>query len=407
MITQIQTKQYNLFEYIMNKPLSFLNDMLVFVFIFSFFNDGFVTDNFGDKSLKVLFALFTIANMPKMFNDLKKMTLNHDKYFFLFITTLFVVFLLQIILGEQTDLIISFFKFMSTAIVIVFFSHYPLTKILYFIWASMMFSIVICYFNDPVSPWTFRTTGGTGDVNEFAAQLLAFMFASVYLFKKNQSKIFIISTILFFIFGLFNAGSKSAFLVLVVVLLFTSMKFLIYNYKSIFNYKFVFILFLLLLSASQINFTKVKAVQNMLERTKKTKSVDTRLASWVAGGHMIVAHPLIGIGIGEFANNTNKYSDVYVAHPAPHNLYMQLLAETGFIAFIMYLMLIYVLLSHRFRSVIKNDEIWIFFAFVSLLLMGLTIGIGFDKYFLLFIAIMMNIHNIEYKETTIKREYNK
>ena len=409
MITQTQTMQYGLFEYILKKPFSFLNDMLIFVFIFSFFNDGFFVDNFGNNSLKALFVLFAIVNVFKMFNNLKKMTLNHDKYFFLFITTLFVIFLLQIILGQQTDLMISSFKFMSTAMIIVFFSHYPLKKILYFIWASMMLSVVICYFNDSVSPWTFRTTGGTGDTNEFAAQLLAFMFASVYLFKKNQSKIFIIATILFFIFGLFNAGSKSAFLILAVMLLFVSMKFLIYNYKSIFNYKFVFIFFLLLLAATQINFTKIEAVQNMLGRATENTSAHTRFESWIAGGHMIEAHPLIGVGMGEFANNANKYAEAYVSHPAPHNLYIQLLAETGFISTITYLMLIFVLLTHRFGSMIKNDEVWIFFAFVSLLFMGMTLGIGFDKYFLLFIAIMMNIHNIgyKYKETTIKREYNK
>jgi len=340
-------------------------------------------------------VLFAAANAKTMIDNFTKMTLKHDKYFFLFITTLFVIFLFQTILGQQTDFLKSLFKFLSALIVIIFFSRYSLKKILYFIWVTMMASVVICYFNDSLSPWSFRTSGGTGDPNEFAAQLLAFMFISIYLYKKDKSLIFIGMTILFFLFGLFNAGSKSAFVMLAAVLLFVSIKFLIYNYKSIFDYKF-FLLFSLLLGATiQVDFTKIEAVQNMLERAKNNKTAQYRMDSWIAGGHMIEAHPLIGVGIGEFANNTNKYAEVYVHSPAPHNIYIQLLAETGFIVFFTFMIFITRLVVQNFKAFIYDDELWIFFAFVSLLFMGMTLGFGFDRYFLLFIAIMMKIYNLK------------
>lgn len=378
----------------LNRVSASLNDILIFIFIFSFFNDNFFVELLGDKILKILFLLFVVFNAHTILRNIKKMNLLHDKFFFVFFILLLIVSLIHYIVSVPTDLIKPVFILLSTIMIISFFSRYELKKSLYFIWLSMMVSVIICFFNDPISPWTFRTTGGTGDPNEFSAQLLAFVFISIYLFKINKSKLFLVTSIIFFIFGLFNAGSKSAFLMLAAMILLLIFKFLFYNFKNIFNYKLFFILLIAIVGAMQVDFTKLESVANMLDRAKSSNTADYRMNSWVAGQHMIENHPYIGVGVSEFANNTRKYAEVYIHSPAPHNIYIQLFAETGIIVFMTFLIFIATLLIQNFRVLLNKNELWILFAFISLLLMGMTLGIGFDKYFLLFIAIMMNVHNI-------------
>lgn len=378
-----------------NNPLSLLNDMLIFLLIFSFFNDNFSVEHLGENILKILFLLFVIFNAHAVLKNIKKMNLLHDKLFFVFFILFLIVSLIQYIMSLPTDLIKPVYILLNMIIIIPFFSYYPLKKTLYFIWVSMMISVIICFFNDPLSPWTFRTTGGTGDPNEFSAQLLAFMFISIYLFKINKSKVFMIITMIFFIYGFFMAGSMSAFLMLGVLSAAFIFKFLFYNFQHLFNYKLLLVFLFVIVGAIQVDFTKLEPVANMLDRTKDANTARYRMDSWVAGQHMIENHPFIGVGIDEFAHNTRKYAEVYIIHsPAPHNIYILIFAETGIIVFMSFLIFIATLLIQNCTIIINRNEIWILFAFLSLLLMGMTLGFFYDKYFVLSIAIMMNVHNI-------------
>ena len=87
--------------------------------------------------------------------------------------------------------------------------------------------------------WTFRKSGGTGDPNTFAAEVLVFIFTTVYLFLHNKNRTFLILSIMAFLYGIFYAGSKSAFLALAVILILLMFKYLIYDLKYVFNYKSV------------------------------------------------------------------------------------------------------------------------------------------------------------------------
>lgn len=373
--------------------ISILNDLLIFAFVFSFFNDNFFVESFGEKVLKILFILFIISNGSVMIKNLRSMNSLEDKLFFIYFIALLIIFLIQNILNISSDFIRSTFTLVSILVVIIFFSRYELKKLLYFVWFSMMASVVICFFNDPISPWTFRTSGGTGDPNEFAAQLLAFIFTSIYLYSKNKSKFFLGITSIFFIYGLFKAGSMSSFLMLGIILMLLVFKYVFYHFKNIFNYKLLLFLVIMLFAAMQLEFTKINAVSNMLNRSKDTHTADYRINSWVAGQHMIENHVLIGVGVNEFAKNTEKYAETYIHSPAPHNIFIQIFAESGVIIFVLFFIFIIALLFQNFTTIINTSEIWLFIALVSLLLMGMTLGIGFDKYFILYIAIIMNIRN--------------
>lgn len=376
-----------------NRLLIILNDIVIFLLVFSIFNDDFLVLHFGENILKIIFILFIMFNTKAMLTNFKSMHLSQDKIFFTFFIMLIIVSLIRFMMDTPNDFVKPFLALLSMIFIILFYGRYPLKKLFYFIWIAMMTSIVICYFNEPTVFWSFRKSGGTADANTFAAEVLAFIFTTIYLFKINRSRLFLILSVMAFLYGIFYAGSKSAFLVLGILLIFLIFKYLIYNFKSIFNYKFILLMVILGLSTTQINLNKIEAVSNMLDRTKSSRTAEYRFMSWRAGQHMFEKHPLIGVGTMQFVNNTQKYSKIKIESPAAHNLYIQLLAESGIIVFLLFVIFIAKLLIQNFSFIINNNFLWIYLALLSILLMGLTLSLTYHKALWLYIAILMNINN--------------
>jgi len=377
-----------------NKFISYLSDFFILLLVFSFFNDNFIVDNFGEQSLKILFILFFIFYILPILRNLKTMTTKQDKLLFAFFTANTIVFLLQIIVNPMDDIVSPALLLIASLTITIYFSRYPISKLLYFIWASMMASVVMCYFNDPISEWTFRTTGGTGDPNEFATQLLIFLFVSFYLYSINKSRIFLVVSMLFFLYGLFYAGSMSSFIALGIIAIF----YLIINFqrliKYFLSYKGIILIAVLLSTIIWVDFTKVEAVSNMLGRTEQTGTVNTRLDSWISGLHMIEENPILGVGINSYDDNSKKYAEVFLneGSTAPHNVFVKLAAESGVIVFVLFLAFLSILFFKNFRFIVRSSFLSIWLASLSVIFMGLSLGITYDKYFWLAIAMLMHVN---------------
>jgi len=374
----------------LNKLIKYMYHFIIFIFIFSVFNDDFLVHYFGDNILKMIIILFIVSAFSDILINIKTMNTLSDKIFFTFIGLLLLVFLLQNIINMADNILKPTFALLSMIVIVLFFSRYPINKFLYFVWFSIVFSIMICYFNEPLTEYTFRKTGGTGDPNNFAAQLLAFIFTSFYLYTQNKSKVYLLISILFFTYGLFAAGSKSAFLIFAIITLFG----ILIKMKRLITPKNLLILMIPLIGMTQIDFSKIEAVSNMLGRANETKTAGTRFASWIAGLHMVEKHPILGVGMGQYSKNSPKYAETILREgsTAPHNTYIQLIAETGVIVFSVFIFFLYVLMMKNLKIIINSEIFWIYFALLSLLLMGLTLGLTYLKFQWLFIAIMMQIH---------------
>ncbi len=374
------------------KTVKIVSSLFIFTFIFGFFNDNYTVAHFGENSLKLLFILFFVFYGLDIVKNIRNMTLFQDRVFFLYAISLTVIFLLENIfdmtdrLFEHTLTIISLFA------IVIYFSRYPLQKLLYFIWVSVMLSIVMAFFSEPLTEWTFRTTGGTGDPNEFAAQVVALLFVSIYLYNRNKSKLFLLLSVVFVIYGVFVAGSKTSFAVLGVTGIVVILRYLLFDIKKILNVKFLFILLILLLAVSQIQVTKLQAVKNILDRTESSGTFDKRVAAWNGGYHMAIAHPFVGVGLGDYATYTRQYATVYADAKAPHSIYFKILGESGIIALLLFLFLLLVIFIENLKTAVTDNVFWLYISFLSLLLMGTTLGITYDKYFLLFMAMMLNVN---------------
>lgn len=378
----------------LTKTLSRLSDFFIFVLVFSFYNDNFMVEHFGTQSLKALFFLFYLFYFFTFVQNFKTMTGTQDKMFFAFFLFDMTLLLIQILFGWNVFFGPVGFMLIAILSVILYFSRYPLQKLLYMVWISMMASVVMCYFNQPLNEWTFRKSGGTVDPNEFSTQLLIFLFAAFYLYTQNKSKLFLAVSIVFFTYGILHAASMSSFLMLGILGLLGIIRLILIKPQIFFNTKILLGLLLLSAIATQITPNKFEAVSNLLGRTKETGTANFRMHSWIAGKHMVEKNPLLGVGVDTFGSNEPKYEEGHMvgSSPNPHNVYIKLIAESGIVIFLIFVLFIGNIIVSNFRLLFYTNAWWIMMILFSSLLMGLTLSFLYDKFFWMSIALMMNLN---------------
>jgi O-antigen ligase len=333
-----------------------------------------------------------------MLSNLKAMTDIQDKLFFVFWFTTMTLLLIELLLGWNVEFFPSGSVLIAIISMILFFERYPYKKILYYIWISMMLSVIMCYFNPITDIYSFRGSGGTEDANEFSTQLLALLFATIYLFKYNKSKIFLLLSIVFFLYGFFKAGSMSAFLAIGLLGIVNIIRLIILKPQYFINFKALLLVFVLFGAMTQIDLTKIELVNDMLGRTKNTGSAEMRFHVWVAGKHMIENNPILGIGVNAFANYEKEYEEGHMpgAVTAPHSIYVKLLSESGPFMFVLFLTFLGYILLVNMKVFWFTHEWFLLNMLFAYLFMGLTLGYLYDKHFWTIIALIMNLnHNLK------------
>ncbi len=142
--------------------------------------------------------------------------------------------------------------------------------------------------------------------------------------------------------AIFLTGSMGGLLSLSVVMAFVALR----SKKKIFIVA-IPLLFILAFILQAGSYLKQKASQTGAG-VEQVTSAQTRFESWGAGLKMISAHPVTGVGPGNFIR---AYSDFSSTRPfVAHNTFVQLAAETGIISGLMYLLLGWSFLSSYFRQ---------------------------------------------------------
>jgi O-antigen ligase len=93
--------------------------------------------------------------------------------------------------------------------------------------------------------------------------------------------------------------------------------------------------------------------------TKQNFSTAERLAHWIAGLRMFLAHPILGVGIGNYPDVYPQYFITIFTDPLghAHNYYINIAAETGSVGLVVYLVFLvatFVAGSHSYRSINKT-----------------------------------------------------
>ena len=371
-----------------------IKDVSLFLLIFGIINDDFVVDKVaGENALKVILAFFLVVNARDILVALvspKNRVLN---FFYLFFITFAAIVLLNIFL-ETITLLQGLFVLIPILSIFVYFSYEEaFDKVLYFIWGSVVVSSIILAFSEPITQWTFRRTGGTGDPNEFATHVLVAMALTVYLFYKNRSHLFLWGSLGLFSYALLYAGSKSAFLTLFFLLIFivvVKFRFLI---RGLFSLKGIVAILLIAFGLFSLNVTQMTAVKGIEKRAQSSGTAKTRFVSWNAGIRMTRDNFFTGVGAEQYEKHAKEYATDFIAKGsyAPHNFLIKMIAENGILPFIAFILFLGTLFTYRFQKVMQSDYFWVYVGALATVLMGLTLSMTYEKYFWLFLALLAHV----------------
>ena len=141
------------------------------------------------------------------------------------------------------------------------------------------------------------------------------------------------------------------------------------------------------------------AKERMLSLTNPHEySVVTRFAMWTCASRMFVDQPFFGVGLGNYADRyLQQYYDPEpweqfgkdhdgLTHKHPHNIYLYLLAETGLVGFLAFLLLVGCVFRHFYQLLLSGSQTTKFFAkmalliFIAYLSFGMTENLVFGMY---------------------------
>jgi O-antigen ligase len=376
--------------------IKIFKDIILFALIFSFINDNTTEVLLGPFGVKALFILFVAVNIPDILRyATRSFGSSTMKSFYFFITIFAIVVLVSIIFFDLVDLSSGFIFPVSIFIIFTYFTYYEeFEKVLYFIWASVFASSIISLFNEPVSQYTFRRGGGNLSPDEFASHLLLAIFITIYLYSRNKKLIFLVPSLLMFMYATLYTGSKTALLILFVLFVYT----LIVRFSNVFKYIFslkgmVSLAVILGIFIQADLYNKISAFKGIQERAKSMRTAEQRFHAWDASTRMIPDHFFIGVGVNQFYKNTDKYLRAYlpVRDLHPHNNFIKIFAEAGIFSFLSFVIFLFFLFSEKYKKIIRSDYYWISLASLSSVLVGMTINSTYDKYFWLGLALLSHV----------------
>lgn len=330
--------------------------LLLFFLYFSYFSN-FLNINAGKTSLIQSVALIMLLSICLL-------KLNSIKFSKLIILILLVIFLISVYFFSNLSFIDKSnfdktYKFFS----LLFFSGYigifliyiDKKKLNYGIFNLSTIFVLLNLF------WANESSSGTsrlvlGDMNPiWNARLigicLLYSLIEIMFFKKRSFKILILALIS--AYTIFKTGSRGPIVGIVISLAFIYIFFSLNSFKKILN-NLGFIIF------SIISYTYLILYTNILDNLDLLDLSSGRVELYRIAIKLFIKHPL-GSGLGGFGNVIRIDGLSY-----PHNIFLESLAETGFV-FTILLFSIILLSTKRAIYITKNNPSNLIFIFAILI----------------------------------------
>jgi O-antigen ligase len=183
---------------------------------------------------------------------------------------------------------------------------------------------------------------------------LSFYFSKEFKNTSLQLKIMYFCFSFLLLFALFFTYSRNSLISSILGVLFF---FFIYSWKIkkfeiFFKYLFLFLFSLLfIIFASKFIFEKVYERILSIFRPFEDISFQVRIHYWVNSLKTFLKHPIFGIGISQFIYMPYAFLVII-----PHNLYIQLLLETGIIGFFSFFLLIGTIMKFLLECIKKSES---------------------------------------------------
>ena len=322
----------------------------------------------------IIFAILVIKN--------KEYRLFKNNFFFIFIFFYFYIVFNSLFQNQNFDSIkisIFYFRFGIFSFALVYFLNKD-PNLLKYIFYCLIFCILILlfdgffqyYFKKNILGFELaypgpRVSSFFGDellMGSYLSRLFPILFGLTLYFVKSKKKLFYLMPIWVLIAALtLLSGERTALFFLTLSLLL--MSFLIIEnkyYVRIFFALFIIFSSLVLILSDSVRDRIVNETINQMFNSKwdnekvfiLTRQHDEH---YISALRMFKDNKILGVGVKNFRNfcGEEKYNiSDYTCSPHPHNTYLQLLAETGILGFMIFfsafILINYYLLSHFLKK---------------------------------------------------------
>jgi len=183
----------------------------------------------------------------------------------------------------------------------------------------------------------FRPGWAVGDSNVFAAIVAISAPVAFYLMREKRprwERLFFLGCMGISILAAILGASRGGFLGLTA-------GFLVAVYKSRNRFRNLALIFAVVVPILLV--APYSPVQRFLHPTwRDTENIQTRTAAWEGGLHMVVRHPLLGVGLGNFKPLVLEYeTGTFKEQSLAHNTYLEIAAELGIPALLLFLALLF------------------------------------------------------------------
>ena len=229
--------------------------------------------------------------------------------------------------------------------------------------------------------------------------LSAYFLFTILLGFNNNSKVYYFLSIISFINIIFLTDSRSAYIIVMLILFLFSLKIKNTNF---FAFLSVFILLPLFFSAFNDNFIKrVEVASNDVAKIIKDNDIDSSVGYrylWAnVGFDVIKKNPFFGNGVGSYkesvkefykVDNTFKYFPELVTNN-PHNEFVSIASQLGIFGFILFLLFLKSLYTTDKKSLFSN------IVFLTVFLSCLSNSVFYDNILGIFIIILICLSSQE------------
>ncbi len=343
----------------LSETLIFFSDLNYFLSIFFGLLLGFklffYKKNFSFSKNLFFYLLFLIFSLISLFFSQDKE--NSLKNFFIFLTAIFY-YLEGLNINFKKEKIIKFFNFLFLFSILIFilglffkFSFFEDSK-------SFFYS---GYYHHSLGEFL----GGGFLINNFF--LWWFLFLPFFIFSY----------------------SRSGYLALIIIFLFDFFKKKSLSFSKIFFLSFLFLLIFLfskeIRSKLPLNYQKFISEKLKVQEEKRFFGFRDRYYFYALKG--LIEKPFFGVGLGNFSFLADRYQENWGEYSFfTHNLFLEILSETGVIAFSFFFLFFFSVFVFNFKNNYDNQVFRIFFYFSLIFLTSFLYGYYFIFFLWFFLA---------------------
>jgi len=274
-----------------------------------------------------------------------------------------------------------------------------------------------------------RLEGAVGEMNRFAQVMLMLVpLALMQAWNESSRALKLLALAAMFFAGVgvvltFSRGAAIGFVILLVFMLLLR----VIKFKQLL---LLLLLGLLLMELAPSYSTRLLSIESItgvfnpdtatsqLTENSPDGAIRGRLTVMAAAAQVFAAHPLFGVGPGNFKFYARAYSNDVLAlrylttNREAHSLYLAILADTGLLGFIPFMMMLLVTLRSLFliskSSLVENDmknmARGLMLALIAYMATGIFLHFSYVRYFWIILAIASSASYLGQRELQAAKE---